>query len=217
MGCTRGGGPTPRGGGRPGRGGQAGARACWAAWALGPRWTEGPWSHGGQADPPGAGQESRHSQDHFLSHTRTSTAHRQAITTALAHAHTRTRSAHTHPHPIRTADLAGLTPQSQKKVKQGFGPWGPSLDPWPQRGGGGSLSPGVRTKDPKARVPAPQAPGLIPGRGIEGRGAGGGRPAEPGTGAWGPLASSPRRRRGATTWRLTSRISKRSPWDLSRN
>lgn len=151
-------------------GGQAGTRGCWAAWALGPRWAEGPWSHGGQADPPGAGQESRHSQDHFLSHTRTSTAHRQAVATALAHAHTHThtRSAHTHPHPIHKADLAGLTPESQEEGKTRIWPLG--AQPWPVAPEGWGWVPVPRGEDqgPQSACSRPTGPRPHPGQGERG-------------------------------------------------
>ena len=110
----------------------------------------------------------------------------------LSHTHTHT---HTHPHPTRTADLAGLTPESQEEGKTRIWPLG--AQPWPmapeELRGGGSPSPGVRTEDPKASVPAPQDPSLIPGRGS----GEGGRPVEPGTRAWGPLAPLPTWGRGS--------------------
>ena len=101
------------------------------------------------------------------------------------HTHTRTHALHTHTHtPHAQRTWQACSPSLRKKVKRGFGPWGPSPGPWPQRGGG-SPSPGVRTEDPKARVPAPLAPGLIPGKGSE-EGVGGRQSQAPGPGGLSP-------------------------------
>lgn len=82
--------------------------------------------------------------------------------------HTPTRSAHTHPHPIHTADLAGLTPESQEEGKTRIWPLG--AQPWPVAPEGWGWVPVPRGEDqgPQSACSRPTGPQPHPGQGERG-------------------------------------------------